>query len=252
MRKLSVDNIYLFRVTAHNEVGASKPSEASVEVLIKRLAVNEAPSVQGALHDITCTLEQTILLSCIFGGVPLPTVEWYKDGKSIKTNVSYENRIASLTIHSTSVESIGAYSCKATNALGSVETKCSLSIEEKPKIIIEERLISQTVNVGSQWSIFANIKGYPKPSVKWMKNNSLIKTTKEMEITYEEHSSTISIASSKRSHSAKYTIAAENFVGRDELEISLRVLGKNFALSVYYIYIKCINRLSVKGPRVRV
>lgn len=222
---------------AYNSIGTSSTSE-SVTFILQKPTDKEAPSVQQALRDITTTFSQTVTFSCVFGGIPTPKVEWFKDGKTVKENISYENRLATLIVKEARESSIGKYSCKATNELGSVETSCSLSIVEKPSIVIEEKLLNQKLKVGTQWTVVAQIKGYPTPNIKWFKNDVMIESNQEFNIVNKENRSTITIISTKRSSTGKYTIKIENSHGSDMVHLNLRIFGKlTIFLTLYILFL---------------
>lgn len=202
----------------------------------------EAPSVQQPLKDIATTLEQNITLTCVFGGVPVPTVEWSKDGIVLKQNMTYENRLATLTIREVKETSIGKYSCKAVNELGQAETSCSLTVSEKPAIIIEEKLLNQKLKVGSQWTIVAQIKGYPFPKITWLKNDQSVDKNSEVKVDSKDNVSTITIKTTKRSSTGKYTIKAENEFGSETVHLNLRIFGEldfilfSFSYFVFFLF----------------
>jgi len=167
----------------------------------------------------------------------MPKVEWFKDGQTVTRDIGYDNRLATLYIKETKETSMGRYTCKASNEVGSVETSCSLVIAEKPAIQVEQKLMNQKLKVGSQWSVVANLKGYPAPTITWMKNDAVIKSNSEITIVNKESQSIITINSTKRSCTGKYTIKVENNYGSDQVEINLRIFGEyNFHAFVCFIY----------------
>lgn len=234
IKKLVTKQTYSARVKAHNSTGTSPTSE-STEFTLKKQVDKEAPSVQQPLKDIATSLDQNVTLTCVFGGVPVPTVEWFKDGVVLKQNMTYENRLATLIIREVKETSIGKYSCKAVNELGQAETSCNLTASEKPAIVIEEKLLNQKLKVGSQWTVVAQIKGYPFPKITWLKNDQSIDKSQDVKVVSKENTSTITIKTTKRSSTGKYTIRAENEFGSDAVELNLRIFGE-LVLSFYFIF----------------
>ena len=68
-------------------------------------------------------------------GDPLPQVTWTKDGKDLASNdiieVKYKNGVALLTVNEIYPEDSGKYTCKASNAKGSVETSSNIKVLPK-------------------------------------------------------------------------------------------------------------------------
>lgn len=81
--------------------------------------------VQGEDAVFTCELTQAT-----------STVKWAKEGKVIKKShkyaISQEDRIAKMTIHNTSAEDSGEYSCEV---VGGAATKAMLTIKGKTEFM---------------------------------------------------------------------------------------------------------------------
>ncbi|ETN69439.1 immunoglobulin I-set domain protein, partial [Necator americanus] len=93
-----------------------------------------APSVKKQLEDIVANLDDLIAtLSCDIGGVPEPHIAWLKDDKellvpSAKYAARFTNGLAELTVKNIVESDEGRYSCRATNDLGSITTKATLTV----------------------------------------------------------------------------------------------------------------------------
>lgn len=207
-------------------MGVSESSEVSEFIKIEKITKSEAPTVEKPLKDLVGEPEEDIELTCIFGGQPAPKVAWFKDGKTLKTaKATYVNRIATLIV-SASETTQGTYRCVATNEFGEVDTSCTLEVQQKPNIIIEEAEINQKRKVEDEWIVTAEITGIPKPEVTWYRNGTKIEKSKDIEIIIEESRSIIRIRKLKRSHSNKYSVEATNKAGTKTVELSLKVYGK--------------------------
>ncbi|XP_045510204.1 titin-like [Colias croceus] len=226
VENLKTKSSYRFRVFAVNEVGISESSEVTEFIRIEKASVGQAPSVEKPLKDIIVNPDESVELSCIFGGVPEPKVIWVKNGKQLKTaKATYVNRVATLVI-TASKTSEGEYKCIATNEFGDVETSCNLEIQLKPIITVADSEIDQKNKIDKEWSVTANIEGIPRPNVIWYRNGTRLETTEEIEIITTEITSIIRISKLKRSHSGKYTIEASNKAGTSALDLSLKVFDK--------------------------
>ncbi|XP_025832493.1 titin isoform X2 [Agrilus planipennis] len=215
---------YVFRVTAANEVGSSEPSDESDEIQLVATIVETKPEIVEPLQNITTGLKQKIALSCIVSGLPTPKIEWYKNGKVIKSKrITHENNVTTYVIEETDEETTATYSIRATNNAGFAESNCKVKIEETPKLKVEETEITQTLKVSETWKVEAKFSGYPKPEINWKKNKTQITSTK---YSVEESSTIIKIAKVERNDSGTYTVYAENSAGSASTEVKLTVTDK--------------------------
>lgn len=93
------------------------------------------PDFVKPLKDLTIQDGETLTLACSVSGDPEPQVTWSKNGKQITSSeimdLKYKNGMATLTINEVFPEDEGVYACTATNSIGSIETKCKLTIKRK-------------------------------------------------------------------------------------------------------------------------
>lgn len=226
LTELKKDTELTFRVTAVNEIGPSEASDPS-SAKIARPVKKEKPVFTEPLKDISIGLNKPVTLSCIVGGVPIPEVTWYKNEQVFASRfVSYENRNAKFTIESTTVTSAGTYRCHAVNEVGESSSSCTVVIEEKPVITIDEKLISQNLRVASQYEVIVNISGYPLPKVSWYKDSLKIDTNNEYVVETTETTSKFIIKTIERHHSGKVTVKAKNSAGSASVDLSVTVIDK--------------------------
>lgn len=217
----------MFRVSAVNEVGKSEPSSPSAYMKVSKPVKEEAPFIQEPLSDIETGPKKSVTLSCVIGGTPTPNITWYKNGKEFKTKtMTYENRVAKYIIEETTEETTSTYSCVAENTVGKTETTCNVNVQEKPSIVIEDKLLSQKLRTTTEWNVDAIINGFPKPEVTWYKKTTKIETSSKHTVTYEKTTSSIVITSLERSDSGKYTIEAKNKAGVSSVDVTLKVIDK--------------------------
>lgn len=256
--KLKTNAEYRFRVMAVNEVGPGPASTESPFIKIAAPIKKEAPVFQEPLTDVSIAFKQTVTLSCIISGTPIPKVQWYKNGTALPESMYvYENRVSKYIIQETTETSEGTYKCTATNECGTAETSCRLVIQEKPTILIDESLYTQRLRTGADWTIESVIGGYPKPEVKWYKNGTTVEVTSRNEIRTEQNVSKISVRTLERSDSGKYTVEATNGAGSAVVELNLNVIGIHkiiILLMILLIYISYaqtnrINRKQLPLPK---
>lgn len=226
LTEVTKDTELNFRVTAVNEIGPSSPSDES-SAKITRPVEKEKPVFSESLKDISVGLNKSITLSCVVGGFPVPEITWFKNDQAFATRfISYENRMAKFVIESTTEKSAGVYRCEAVNEMGESSTSCTVVIQEKPKITIDEKLIAQNLRVSSQYEVVATITGFPLPKVSWSKESMKIRTNEEYTIETTDTTSKFTIKSIGRHHNGKFTIKAKNTAGVAVVDLSVTVIDK--------------------------
>lgn len=106
-----------------------------------------------------------------------------------------------------------------------METNCKLSVQEVPRIEIDDNSSSQILRVKTQWKVIVKYRGYPVPKITWTKNGEPIEDDK-CKIYYDEGSTTIAIYSVERPNSGTYTVTATNTAGSVSANLQLKVIGK--------------------------
>lgn len=225
--KLRSDTEYVFRVFAVNSVGASPPSPVSEFIRLTAPFDKEEPSILEPLTDRFVSLKEKVVLSSLIGGVPEPTITWYRNEEIIETeHITYENRLTKYIIEETTIETEAEYKCVATNEVGKAETKCKIIVQEKPTIQIDDKLIQQKLRKGTVYRVPAKITGFPEPEIVWRKDTIEITSDERIKITYENGISTLEITTLERTDSAKYTIEVRNRAGHASENVNLKVIDK--------------------------
>lgn len=226
LTELRKDSEVNFRVTAVNEIGPSEPSDQSSAKIAKPVK-KEKPDFTETLKDVSIGLNKTLTLSCVVSGFPIPEITWYKNEQVFSSRlVSYENRHAKFTVESTTETTAGSYRCHAINEMGESSTSCTVVIEEKPVITIDEKLIAQNLRVSSTYEVIATITGFPMPKVSWSKDSMKIDNNNEYSVETIEQTSKFTIKTIERHHTGKVTVRAKNAAGQAVVELSLNVIDK--------------------------
>lgn len=225
LSKLVIDEEYVFRSIAVNEVGPSPPSPLSPSIFIGKPELEFKPAIEEPLQDITSELNKTVTLSCIFSGNPAPTVKWTKDKTIIKSEtMTYENFVSKYTI-TTTEETEGTYTCIAENKLGKVDTSCKLTIGEKPTISLEDGFL--TLRTDSTLTLKSRFSGFPQPQIKWYKETEeIIESTERTSIQTSTKTSTLVYKKLTRDNSGKYKVVATNKYGSSTAEVTVKVIDK--------------------------
>lgn len=100
-----------------------------------------APSFTFQLRPRVMQARDTCKLLCCLSGKPVPTVEWYKDGRKLSKYeyaMTHSDGVVTMEIIDCKPSDSGKYTCKATNIHGTDETDCV--------VIVEGNYIIQSLN----------------------------------------------------------------------------------------------------------
>lgn len=95
------------------------------------------PKVDGKPTDVSCLLNETAKLTMKFTAVPKPTITWHRpDGSEVIPDdriqiVTDDNGQSTLTIANVTQQDSQAYTARATNKVGSVDGKVTLTVKGK-------------------------------------------------------------------------------------------------------------------------
>uniref|UniRef100_A0A8D0HR86 receptor protein-tyrosine kinase n=1 Tax=Sphenodon punctatus TaxID=8508 RepID=A0A8D0HR86_SPHPU len=101
--------------------------------LVKHLTVQEpvAPTLLGSLENQTKNIGETIEVSCIANGIPLPLITWFKNNETLveDSGIVLKDGNRTLTIRRVQKEDGGLYTCHACNVLGCTKTSTFFVVE---------------------------------------------------------------------------------------------------------------------------
>lgn len=165
-----------FRCTGHTYVtGLEKSSPPAKLYIHDPPAGGKPPSVEGyPIQDFVAGIGQTVQLSCVADGWPLPTYRWYKNGLSLDvTQERFSQYGGHLVIGPTTLDDSGEYRCNASNSRGSAAAVRKLTV----KVPLTAALIpgNQVVDSGKTATFNCSVHGFPVASVVWYKDGSTLK-----------------------------------------------------------------------------
>ncbi|XP_022091569.1 uncharacterized protein LOC110979807 [Acanthaster planci] len=156
-----------------------------------------------------------ISLECQATGAPPPTLSWLKDGRNLTTDVRLveagQSRILRLDRSRIILDDSGSYICLATNPAGEQNVTIEVLVQERPKF--DKNLPAMVkARPGSNMTLSCQVKGIPKPSVVWARNQSgvLKALPKRMYIDREEGLVMVGV---KEADAGTYVCTAENKLG---------------------------------------
>uniref|UniRef100_A0A8C0DZX9 Hemicentin-2 n=1 Tax=Balaenoptera musculus TaxID=9771 RepID=A0A8C0DZX9_BALMU len=142
------------------------------------LVVQVPPRIQPtATHHIT-NEGVPASLPCVASGVPTPTVTWTKETNALASRDPHYNvsKDGTLVIARPSAQDAGAYVCTATNAVGFSSQEMQLSVNTKPRILVNgsrdaEKPLRVTAKASDEVTLDCEAQGSPPPLVTWAKDS---------------------------------------------------------------------------------
>ncbi|KAL1518226.1 hypothetical protein ABEB36_001883 [Hypothenemus hampei] len=167
-----------------------------------------------------------------------PDFHWKKDGvpfvpdERFKVLMGDDEDSIALVFQHVKPDDVGLYTCVAQTSRGHISCSAELTVHgtvnqlfrepEKPRLIIEKR--EPIVTAGNQAMLELQVKGYPKPVVKFEHDGKQIEASTKYKFLYEdEESMSLVIKDVKSEDAGVYKITAENEMGIDSAEMKLIV-----------------------------
>ncbi|XP_053124972.1 roundabout homolog 4 [Hemicordylus capensis] len=107
---------------AFNQVGERTSRAAQVSVL-------EKPTFTRRPTDVVATLGSTIQFICGIHGDPKPTIKWQKENGDLPSGRYEWSQEGILQIHHLTMKDAGKYVCTASNQVGTIFAKASLTVQ---------------------------------------------------------------------------------------------------------------------------
>lgn len=214
----------------------------------------EKPVFLSQLSPASVMSGETAQLTVRVAGFPKPIVQWFHNGRAIKSSPVYrlieEKEEYTLVITRVTSEYEGEYSCTATNRFG--QMTCSTYLEVKKSDVSQaERWVEKmfqtrgqppsfTVQIqpvrcseGGEVSFQYKAQGDPVPHVKWYRGAFQIQPSRNCIIlTHPDGSGLINIKSVKQGDSGLYTCKATNQFGEATCSAELVVFREQEQVTV--------------------
>ncbi|CAF0818885.1 unnamed protein product [Didymodactylos carnosus] len=166
-----------FKVVATNKDGTTSTS-CLVDVVMK-------PKIESKPQDTNVVIDEQAILSVKLSGVPKPKVEWLKNGVPVNVDNKRIQAIEkddqySLVINNAVLDDKAAYTLKATNKAGEIESpKLNLNVTAILPKVKTDLLPTLNVTKGEPLVLTLQADGKPKPTVKWFKGTEEIVPNKD-------------------------------------------------------------------------
>ncbi|XP_071443400.1 titin isoform X2 [Hetaerina americana] len=172
-------------------------------------------------------------LECSVSGNPLPTVQWFKGENCIDASpdyvITYNNGEAILRFEEVFLDDQAEYRCRATNCVGSEESKAKLMVEaiepsEAPSFVIP--LSNVMARAGLKLKLECEVKGLPTPKLTWMHNGKFIKETRDVRFMSDGKKETLIISEAFPKDAGIYVVSAKNKCGEASSSCNVSVKGR--------------------------
>jgi hypothetical protein len=190
-----------------------------------QLDVREPPRIVKTNLSVNKSLEQSagrnMTVFCMSEGMPFPTTFWFKDGKLVVIDTSYELSDAnqSLIIKMVKPEHGGMYSCLVRNELGNATAKGHVTITVTTPIITRTNLNkghSVMTHLKENLTLFCESQGKPEPSTVWFKDGKPVIFDGNVKLGERNQSLTIEVV--KVEHTGLYCCKISNINGEVQSE----------------------------------
>ncbi|XP_053098888.1 hemicentin-1 isoform X3 [Hemicordylus capensis] len=196
-----------YTCTATNVAGSSSSS--------MELTVYVPPKIRSTEAHYTVVENSRVVLSCVADGIPIPSVNWKKDGIILMNTVGKHTAApyGDLTVDNTVPEDSGSYTCIASNVAGEDTHTVSLVVHVLPTFT--ELPGDVALNKGERLQLTCKATGIPLPQIIWTFNNNIIPAQYDGANGLSE----LVIERVSKEDSGTYVCTAENLVG------SIKALG---------------------------
>uniref|UniRef100_A0A915CWE3 Uncharacterized protein n=1 Tax=Ditylenchus dipsaci TaxID=166011 RepID=A0A915CWE3_9BILA len=208
------------RATVHNQLKLLAGSLHKIPIRSSSMnKEGEIPGIKTPAEQLKVVEGKEQRLECIVTGIPLPKVEWRRNGDPMDDGRDHHTSTAGnshfLHIHNTNISDAGRYSCVATNRAGETRQNIQLNVLVPPTIGDGERIMK--VAEGSQLALDCLAKGHPTPEIVWRKNGATITPTLKTRLLLENLTS---------GENGRYTCEATNEAGTAVADFVVEVLIK--------------------------
>ncbi|XP_049875611.1 obscurin isoform X4 [Pectinophora gossypiella] len=191
--------------------------------------VNRKPRFTKSLVDMTVDEGQTLKLEVEVEGCPEPKLKWYKDGREVTLDARIKierdsQRLENyhLTVNLVKEEDGGEYEVRASNEMGSVSTKSTVTVHTPPTIK-ESSMKDGHIYESLPLVYTVQAIGAPKPTVRWLHNGKEVKPSNRIHVTAEGDVYKLAIDSVEMTDKGKWQCEITNDLGKKVQNAELTV-----------------------------
>ncbi|XP_010130628.1 PREDICTED: hemicentin-1, partial [Buceros rhinoceros silvestris] len=192
------------------------------------LSVQVPPNIVGSEmpSEVSILLGESIQLVCNAQGVPMPVMQWLKDGKTVPGDDLQRIRVtpdgSTLNISRALSSDTGKYTCVATNPAGEENRIFNLNVYVPPTIANnKDEPEDLTALLDTSLNIECTATGTPPPQINWLKNGLPLSVSSQIRLL--SAGQILRLARVRISDTGVYTCVASNRAGVDNKHYSLHV-----------------------------
>ncbi|CAG00683.1 unnamed protein product, partial [Tetraodon nigroviridis] len=167
------------------------------------------------------------------GGLPMPDVTWYLDGKAVRPDEFHKMLVCEKGMHSfileiTTVHDAGVYECVARNRAGESRFTMRLNVIAQEALqppIFVQRLLNSRALEGDTVSLECKVDASPTPQVFWKKDKEMLRIDPSRMSLYQDGCGRhrLLIEWVTKSDAGWYTVSAINVAGMSSCNARLDV-----------------------------
>ncbi|XP_007565210.1 hemicentin-1 [Poecilia formosa] len=202
-------------------------STAGQESKIYTLVVLVPPSISGETtvpREVQVTQDSVVTLECHAAGNPPPQISWLRNGRPLL--LSPRTRLLSadslLRIAPVQQSDSGVYTCVARSQAGLAELSYDVQVQVPPGVDRVEPVEPVTVVQGSLVTLTCEARGFPLPTLTWMKDGQPLSLHRNLLLDGQE--TRLQLPDVIRSDEGLYSCVASNQAGSSTKSFNLTVL----------------------------
>ncbi|CAF0824612.1 unnamed protein product, partial [Didymodactylos carnosus] len=187
------------------------------------------PSIEqqqiDTINKVLITKSHTFI--CIANGIPRPRIQWFKNGKLLKTKkaiqILQDGQL--LDIHNITQNDSGAYTCTAKNIAGEAVRNFELKVLVPPSIDNDDTdgFNETNITVNKTLTINCFATGKPEPEIMWLKDGQHLNRS-SVQYHIRRYGRQLDVSISKASDGGVYTCLAKNEAGVDERNFKVGIM----------------------------
>ncbi|KAI1884984.1 hypothetical protein AGOR_G00215520 [Albula goreensis] len=192
-----------------------------------------APRFLQVPQDMTVEEGRFCRIDFKVGGLPIPDVSWYLDGKAIRPNEYHKMLVCEKGMHSFIIEVVtadhaGIYECVAKNRAG--ESRFSLRLDViaqevlRPPTFVQKMLNSRALE-GDTVRLECKVAASPAPQLYWKKDKEMLRIDPNRMSLYQDNTGKLCLLIDRveKSDAGWYTVSAINEAGMSTCNARLDV-----------------------------
>ncbi|XP_032434339.1 hemicentin-1 [Xiphophorus hellerii] len=202
-------------------------SAAGQESKIYTLVVLVPPSISGETtvpREVQVTQDSVVTLECHAAGNPPPQISWLKNGRPLllspRTRLLFGDSL--LRIAPVQQSDSGVYTCVARSQAGLAELSYDVQVQVPPGVDRVEPVEPVTVVQGSLVTLTCEARGFPLPTLTWMKDGQPLSLHRNLLLDGQE--TRLQLPDVAHSDEGLYSCVASNQAGSSTKSFNLTVL----------------------------